>query len=101
MTAPASPTPRAASSVTGTPGPPGCLRQLLPGQQRGGSMPLARSRISPAVFAVLIPAAAACAAGDSSTREWTGIRDTIDGVEIVRNPSAPLLADGTDRKSVG
>lgn len=58
-------------------------------------MPLARSRISPAVFAVLIPAAAACAAGDSSTREWTGIRDTIDGVEIVRNPSAPLLADGT------
>lgn len=53
-----------------------------------------RSRVSPTALAILIPALAACAAGDSGAREWTGTRDTIAGVAIVRNPAAPLLADG-------
>jgi len=57
-------------------------------------MYLARSRVSPTALVILIPTLAACAAGDSGAREWAGTRDTIAGVEIVRNPSAPLLADG-------
>ena len=53
-----------------------------------------RRRVSPITVAMLIPALAACAAGDSGARTWAGTRDTVAGVEIVRNPAAPLLTDG-------
>lgn len=53
-----------------------------------------RSRFSPAAVAFLIPALAACAAGDAGAPGWAGTRDTIAGVEIVRNPASPLLDAG-------
>jgi hypothetical protein len=37
--------------------------------------------------------ASGCAAGDRAV-EWSGTREVIDGVEVVRNPGAPLLAAG-------
>lgn len=53
----------------------------------------ARCRFSPVAVALLIPTLSACAAGDAGAPDWAGTRDTIAGVEVVRNPAAPLLDD--------
>lgn len=41
------------------------------------------------VLANTVVVAAACGRGDSAAATWTGTRDTIAGVEVVRNPAGP------------
>ncbi|HEX7051981.1 MAG TPA: hypothetical protein VF188_17365, partial [Longimicrobiales bacterium] len=37
-------------------------------------------------------AAAGCGAGDAALdARWAGVRDTVNGVEVVRNPATPLF----------
>src|SRR5690606_9284202 len=69
------------------------VRSAPPAPKGGAPMHRARSRFSPVAVALLIPALSTCAAGDAGAPDWAGTRDTVDGVEIVRNPAAPLLDD--------
>lgn len=50
-----------------------------------------------AALTVAALTASGCAAGDSGAGGWAGTRDTIGGIEVVRNPAEPLLADGAVR----
>lgn len=56
--------------------------------------PYSRSNVSTIVLGATSLLLSACAAGDAGAPTWTGTRDTIDGVEVVRNPAEPLLGDG-------
>jgi hypothetical protein len=49
--------------------------------------------LSAVVLLSTLALATGCGAGESAA-EWRGTREVIEGVEVVRNPGAPLLAAG-------
>ena len=68
------------------PEPQGQTCRQFQGRRQAAGLP-ARALALPSLAALVV----ACSGGASDRLEWTGTRDTVGSIEVVKNPAAPLL----------